>query len=65
MLHRNLESAEEVNELFAFIKGNYFAKSALEIAWWVLQAKTKDIPLFQLIGISYTESIVGGTVGVE
>src|SRR4030095_6805642 len=39
------ESAEALLELIAYVKGNQCARSALEIAWWVLEAKRRGVPL--------------------
>jgi O-succinylbenzoate synthase len=65
VLHKEFDSAEEFCKSYGHIKGNYFAKSALEIAWWTLQAKVTNTPLYKLLGGSYKEIITGGAVGIE
>ncbi len=47
---RAFESADQINELFSVFKGNSFAKSALEIAWWTLEADRLNVPLHSLLG---------------
>ncbi len=65
VLHRNFESAEELNDAFSAIKGNPFAKSAVEIAWWTLSSKQKNIPLHEMLGGTFHEIEVGADFGVQ
>ena len=46
-------------------KGNEFAKSAFDAAWWDLNAKKKQTPLWKLIGGSNSEIEVGADIPVQ
>ncbi len=56
---------KEVNGLFASIKGNNMAKSAIEGAIWDLYAKRKGITLAKALGGDKTEIDVGISLGIE
>ena len=56
---------KEVNDLFASIKGNNMAKSAVEGAIWDLYAKRKGITLAEALGGYKTEIDVGISLGIE
>lgn len=56
---------QEVNGLFASIKGNNMAKSAVEGAIWDLYAKRKGITLAKALGGHKTEIDVGISLGIE
>jgi O-succinylbenzoate synthase len=43
-------SASALRDALAIFKGNPFAKAGIEIAWWVLEAKLKKLPLHRLLG---------------
>ncbi len=53
-----------VNHLKHF-KGNYFAKGAVEIAWWVLKAVMDKKPLHQLLGGTRTVVEAGIAHGIK
>jgi O-succinylbenzoate synthase len=63
VLHKNFESAKEINDAMAVIKGNPFAHAAIEIAWWTLQSKLTKTPLHTLLGGSDEEVAVGADFG--
>ncbi len=65
ILHKEFNTAEELNEALSVIKGNPFAKSAIEIAWWTLESKRKAVPLHEMLGGSYHEVDVGADFGVQ
>lgn len=65
VLNKEFEDAESFNKALNVIKGNPFAKAALEIAWWTLQAKLTKTPFYKLIGGSYKEITVGQALGVQ
>lgn len=65
VLHKEFDDAESFNNAMSACKGNPFAKAALEIAWWTLQAKITGTPLYQLLGGSYKEITVGQAVGIQ
>ncbi len=65
VIHKEFDDAESFNQSLSATKGNPFAKAALEVAWWTLQAKVLHTPLYKLIGGSYKEIIVGQAIGIQ
>ena len=61
---RNLESCEALGELLSIYKGNYFAKAALDTAWWSLSSKSNNLPLYKAIGATRDHVPVGADFGV-
>lgn len=61
---RTLSSGEELNALYASIKGNTFAKGAVDLAWWDLLAKAQGRPLWQAIGGRKNTVEAGADFGV-
>ena len=60
----DLASARELNARFADIKGNYFAKGGVEMAWWTLAAAREGKTLGQLIGAREGEIEIGQGFGI-
>jgi O-succinylbenzoate synthase len=56
---------EDVHMLFAPIRRNYMAKSALESALWDLYCKQQGIPLAKALGGTKSEIEVGVSIGIE
>lgn len=50
LVGEDISSAEELLDRLSCFKGNPFAKSAVEIAWWALQSKMDGTPLYKAIG---------------
>jgi O-succinylbenzoate synthase len=50
LVGQSIASGEELQRRLAHFKGNYFAKAALDCAWWSLQSQAKGMPLHQLLG---------------
>src|SRR5690606_32261467 len=48
----------------ALVKGNPFAKAALDTAWWVLEAERQRRPLHHLLGATRSRIPVGADFGV-
>ena len=48
-----------------FVKGNQFARAALEIAWWVLEARRRGVPLHVALGGHGDTVAVGADFGVQ
>ena len=65
LIGQDLESADELLDRLAFIKGNQFARAALEITWWVLDAKRRGIPLHVALGGTRERVAVGADFGVQ
>ncbi|MCA9099508.1 MAG: o-succinylbenzoate synthase [Planctomycetales bacterium] len=58
-------AGEELQERLAHFKGNTFAKAALDVAWWSLEAQRQGRPLHVLINeASSASSSVDGVVDV-
>jgi len=64
LVGKEISSAPELLERLKMFKGNPFAKAAVEIAWWTLEAKIQGKPLHQLIGGKRDEVEVGADFGV-
>ena len=65
VIGREFESADAINAAMSPYKGNPFAKSVIEIAWWTLASKIKNIPLHELLGGKYEKIAVGADFGVQ
>ena len=62
---QEVATAQDLNARLDPFKGNYFAKAAIETAWWDLWAKTKGEPLWRLIGGQSPEVAVGADIPVQ
>jgi len=60
-----IESSRELLDRIAFVKGNQFARAALDIAWWVLDAKRRGLPLHAALGGKADRVAVGADFGVQ
>ncbi len=65
VIGQEIESAEDILSRLAFYKGNQFAKAGLEVAWWVLEAKRRGMPLHRLLGGRKSRVAVGADFGVQ
>lgn len=61
---REFESGIELQEAFSPIRGNFFAKAAIDLAWWDLYARQQDLPLYQVLGGKRSEIEVGADFGI-
>lgn len=50
LVGRDLSDADMLVELLRPFKGNYFAKAAVDNAWWALHSALTDLPLARLLG---------------
>ena len=50
LLDRMIESGQALQERLSAVRGNQFAKAALDTAWWDLHARLLGQPLHQVIG---------------
>jgi O-succinylbenzoate synthase len=53
-----------LQQRLALVKGNYFAKAALDLAWWDLFARRQGQPLYRILGGSRDTVTVGADFGV-
>ena len=58
-------SAAQVFSVFAPVRGHRMAKAALETACWDLEAKSKAVPLWKLLGGTQTEIACGVSIGIQ
>lgn len=65
LLGRELERPEEAAELFAPVRRNYMAISALEGAVWDMLCKARGVSLASALGGTRTEIDVGVSIGIE
>jgi O-succinylbenzoate synthase len=65
VIGQDIESAEDLLDRIAFVKGNQFARAALEITWWVLDAKRRGIPLHTALGGTGDRVAVGADFGIQ
>lgn len=64
LLGKSLTSGSQLQEALALYKGNPFAKSALDNAWWSLESRRQDRSLAELLGATRREVPVGADFGV-
>ena len=62
---QDLRSAQDLLHRIDFVKGNQFARAALEIAWWVLEAKRRGVPLHVALGGKGETVAVGADFGIQ
>ncbi|MEE8364006.1 MAG: o-succinylbenzoate synthase [Dehalococcoidia bacterium] len=62
---REYGTAGDLNARLGVFKGNQFAKAAIEIAWWTLQAKLTGTPLHRLLGGETREVVAGADFGIQ
>ena len=65
IIGQELDSAQDLLDRIAFVKGNQFARAGLEIAWWVLDAKRRGVPLHVALGGVGDRVAVGADFGVQ
>ena len=64
LIGKEIRSGKDLQKILEIYKGNSFAKAALDMAWWALQAKITDRPLHVLLGASRSRVPVGADFGV-
>ena len=65
LVGQEVRSVQNLLERLDFVKGNQFARAALEIAWWVLEAKRRRLPLHVALGGKGDAVAVGSDFGVQ
>ena len=65
IIGQDIDSAQDLLDRIAFVKGNQFARAGLEIAWWVLDAKRRGVPLHVALGGASDRVAVGADFGVQ
>lgn len=64
LVGKSFESARELNAAMAHVKGNPFAKAAVEMAWWTLKADMEGKKLGSLLGTTSSKVDIGDDWGV-
>jgi len=64
VLGQSFDTSRSLLQAIAHVKGNYFAKGAIDEAWWDLHAKMQDKPLWQVLGGQGDTVDVGADFGV-
>lgn len=64
VLGQRFESGEAIQSRLSCFKGNQFAKSAIDLAWWDLYAKSRGEPLWKTLGGRSPAVDVGADFGV-
>ena len=65
LVGQDIRTAQDLLDRIAFVKGNQFARAALEITWWVLEAKRRGVPLHVALGGTGERVSVGADFGVQ
>jgi len=50
LLGQGVRSAADLLRRLEFVKGNQFDRAAFDIAWWVLDARRRGVPLHVALG---------------
>lgn len=64
ILGKSPVTGADLQETWAHIKGNPFAKAAVDLAWWDLRTKNEGLPLYQAIGGNRDTVEVGADFGI-
>lgn len=64
LIGEDVQTGADLQQLLAHVKGNPFAKAALDLAWWDLAARMQDTPLWQVLGGLRQEVDVGADFGI-
>jgi o-succinylbenzoate synthase len=65
IIGQDIQTANDLLARIEFVKGNQFARAALEIAWWVLDAKRQGVPLHVALGGKGDTVRVGADFGIQ
>ena len=62
---KDFSTARELNDAMRHVKGNPFAKAAVEMAWWTLKADMEGKTLGAVLGAQQSQVEVGDGWGIE
>jgi len=65
VIGRDFSNADELNAAMSFVRGNQFAKSAIETAFWCMCANAAGKPLHQLLGGTRDKVVAGVSIGLQ
>jgi O-succinylbenzoate synthase len=58
-------SGEELGDLMARVRGNWFAKAALDVAWWDAFGRSRGLPVWQLAGGANPDVEIGADIPLQ
>ena len=64
LIGKDLLTGVDLQKAMAHVKGNPFAKAALDLAWWDLHARIQGEPLWRIMGGARPDVDVGADFGV-
>lgn len=64
LVGQNIESGSQLQQALSLVKGNYFAKGGLDMAWWDLHARQLGQPLYRVLGGESPMITVGADFGI-
>ena len=65
IIGQDLNSSQDLLDRLSFVKGNEFARAALDITWWILEAKRRGLPLHRVLGGTRDHVAVGADFGIQ
>ena len=65
LVGQDIDSGESLQQRLASFKGNFFAKAAIDTAWWDLAARQQGVPLWKMIGGTRPMINVGADIPVQ
>jgi len=65
LIGQDVASVDDLLGRLDFVKGNQFARAALEITWWVLEARRRGVPLHVALGGKGEHVAVGADFGIQ
>jgi O-succinylbenzoate synthase len=64
VIGKDIKSGRHLQELLSPVKGNYFAKAGIDVAFWDLHSKAQNKPLWQVLGGIGDTVEVGADIGI-
>ena len=65
LIGQDVPTVDDLLGRLDFVKGNQFARAALEITWWVLEAKRRGVPLHVALGGKGERVACGADFGIQ
>lgn len=65
LIGQDIRTGEDLQQRLQLFKGNWFAKAALDTAWWDLYARSLGQPLYRVLGGSRSTISAGADFGIQ
>jgi O-succinylbenzoate synthase len=65
LIGQDVPAVDDLLARLDFVKGNQFARAALEITWWVLEARRRGVPLHVALGGKGESVACGADFGIQ